>query len=38
MADDMVRVVLTGGGPLDGEVQEHARSELGPDESEWGTA
>lgn len=34
--DDMVRVTLVGG-PLDGQVQEHARAELGDDTEAWGT-
>ncbi|MDT0302883.1 hypothetical protein [Streptomonospora wellingtoniae] len=36
MDDGMVRVELVGG-PLDGETQEHALADLGPDTDAWGT-
>lgn len=33
----MIRVTLTGGGPLDGQTQEWHRADLPEDPAEWGT-
>lgn len=35
--DETIQITLTGGGPLDGEVQEWRRGELPADPGEWGT-